>query len=49
MMPFAVRSGDIAVPQKSFEVSMREEKSFRQMRAPVEAFQAERIAVVPNV
>ncbi len=39
----------MAVPQKSFDVSMRDEKSLRHTSAPVEAFHAERIAVVPSV
>ena len=42
-------SGDIAVPQKSLAVFTREEKSFRQSSAPVDAFHAEKIPVVPSV
>ena len=49
MIPSLILIGDIAVPQNSFEVSTREEKSLRQSSAPVDAFHAERIAVVPSV
>ena len=47
-IPFST-TGDIAVPQKSFEVSICAEKSLRHFSSPVFASKAERMAPTPSV
>ena len=41
--------GDIAVPVKSFDVSISFEKSFRHFSVPVAASNADSTAVTPSV